>query len=66
WTMADYVAMGALSEQAAEFLEACVRARVNLVFSGATSTGKTTLVSVLSAAIPKGERLITIENVSEL
>src|SRR3989338_2155808 len=66
WTMADYVAMGALSEQAAEFLEACVRARVNLVFSGATSTGKTTLVSVLSAAIPKGERLITIDNVSEL
>ena len=66
WTMADYVAMGALSQQAAEFLDACVRARVNLVFSGATSTGKTTLVSVLSSSIPTGERLITIENVSEL
>lgn len=66
WTMEDYVKIGALSVEAAEFLRACVRAKVNMVFSGGTSTGKTTLVSILSNEIPKGERIITIENVAEL
>jgi len=66
WTMKDYVAIGALSEQAAEFLEACVKAKVNMIFSGGTSTGKTTLVSILAAAIPAEDRIVTIENVAEL
>lgn len=66
WTMAEYVASGALSAQAAQFLEACVRARINLIVSGGTSTGKTTLVGVLSNAIPADERVVTIENVAEL
>jgi pilus assembly protein CpaF len=66
WTMADYLSNGTLSAQMAEFLEACVRAKVNLVVSGGTSTGKTTLVSALSSYIPPHERLITIENVPEL
>ncbi len=66
WSMQEYVAMGALSQQQAEFLEACVRAKVNLVISGGTSTGKTTLVSILSEFIPPGQRIITIENVAEL
>jgi pilus assembly protein CpaF len=66
WTMPEYLQVGALDEQAAQFLEACVRAKVNMVFSGGTSTGKTTLVAILSRAIPVDERVITIENVAEL
>ncbi len=66
WTMKDYITIGALSDQAAEFLEACVKAKVNVVLSGGTSTGKTTLVSILSAFIPADQRIITIENISEL
>jgi len=66
WTMENYVKAGALSEQAAEFLRACVRAKVNMVISGGTSTGKTTLVSILANDISKEERIITIENVAEL
>ena len=64
--MHDYVTIGALNAQAAEFLEGCVKAKVNLVISGGTSTGKTTLVSILSAFIRPEERIITIENVAEL
>ena len=66
WTMKEFLATGAISEQAAEFLRACVTAKVNLVISGGTSTGKTTLVTVLSEAIPGDQRIITIENVPEL
>ncbi len=66
WSMNDYLMIGALSEQAAGFLGACVKAKVNLVISGGTSTGKTTLVSILSAFIPREERIITIENIAEL
>jgi pilus assembly protein CpaF len=66
WTMEEYVKIGALSPQAAEFLRGCVRAKVNLVISGGTSTGKTTMVSILSHDIPPRERIITIENVAEL
>jgi pilus assembly protein CpaF len=66
WAMTKYVATGAMDEQAAQFLEACVRAKVNMVFSGGTSTGKTTLVAILSTVIPAQERVITIENVPEL
>ena len=66
WTMDDYLKAGALSPEAAAFLRACVRAKVNLVVSGGTSTGKTTLVSILSNDIPPDERIITIENVAEL
>jgi pilus assembly protein CpaF len=66
WTVHDFVTVGALSEQAAQCLETCVKAKVNVVISGGTSTGKTTLVSILSTCIPSDERVITIENVAEL
>lgn len=66
WSMADYVKAGGISQQVADFLILCVKAKVNMVFSGGTSTGKTTLVSVLSQEIPNDERIITIENVAEL
>ena len=66
WTMDDFLRLDSISPQATEFLEACVKAKVNLVVSGGTSTGKTTLVSILSSFIPPTERIITIENVAEL
>lgn len=66
WTMKDYVGSLALSDQAAQFLEACVKAKVNCVVSGGTSTGKTTVVTILSSFIPSHERIITIENTPEL
>ena len=66
WTMEDFLRLESLSPRASEFLEACIKAKVNLVVSGGTSTGKTTLVSILSSFIPPTERIITIENVAEL
>jgi len=66
WTMDDFIAYGTLTPQVAELLAACVKAKVNLVISGGTSTGKTTLVSILSSFILQEERIITIENVAEL
>ncbi len=64
--MADLVAVGALSEQTAEFLAMCVRAHLNIIVSGGTGTGKTTLLNALSAFIPNTERIITIEDPAEL
>jgi pilus assembly protein CpaF len=62
----DLVTMGTLSPQAAHFLDACVRGRLNIVVSGGTGTGKTTLLNVLSSFIPANERIITIEDAKEL
>lgn len=64
--MADLIAVGALSEQTAEFLAMCVRAHLNIVISGGTGTGKTTFLNALSAFIPNTERIITIEDPAEL
>lgn len=64
--IADLTRLGSLTEHMAEFLEACVVARLNLVVSGGTGSGKTTLLNVLSEFIPDGERLVTIEDAAEL
>jgi len=48
------------------FLEACVKARMNIIVSGGTGSGKTTLLSVLSGYIPENERIVTIEDAAEL
>jgi pilus assembly protein CpaF len=66
FTPADLVEMGTVTEPMMAFLAASVRARCNLVVSGGTGTGKTTLLGVLSSFIPDGERLITIEDAAEL
>src|SRR5687767_2362590 len=50
----------------AELLNACVDARLNVIVSGGTGTGKTTLLNVLSSFIPEGERIVTIEDAVEL
>jgi pilus assembly protein CpaF len=62
----DLVQKGALTEEMAVFLSACVRARLNLLISGGTGSGKTTLLNALSAFIPSDERVITIEDAAEL
>lgn len=65
-TVADLIRFGSLSPQMVTFLEACVKARLNIVVSGGTGSGKTTLLSVLSAYIPEDERIVTIEDAAEL
>jgi len=65
-TMDDLVEMGSVSRAAATFLRASVIDRRNLVVSGGTSTGKTTLLNVLSSFIPYKDRIVTIEDTVEL
>jgi pilus assembly protein CpaF len=64
--MADLVRLGSCSETAFGFLKACVLARANIVISGGTSSGKTTLLNVLSGYLPDDERIVTIEDAAEL
>ncbi len=65
-TIDDLVNFGSLTQEIAEYLEKAVRYRKNIVVSGGTGTGKTTLLNVLALFIPKGERIITIEDSAEL
>jgi pilus assembly protein CpaF len=65
-TDADLLAFGTFSEQARDFLRACILGRRNVVISGGTGSGKTTLLNVLSSFIPTDERIITIEDAAEL
>ena len=62
----DLIGFGTLTPQVAELLEACVEGRANILVSGGASTGKTTLLNVLSSFIPSDERIITIEDAKEL
>jgi pilus assembly protein CpaF len=64
--MEDLIENGSITPGAAGFLEACVVGRRNLLVSGGTGTGKTTLLNALSSFIPEGERVITIEDTAEL
>jgi pilus assembly protein CpaF len=65
-TIDDLVSYGTLSHQAAAFLEACVAGKLNILVSGGTGTGKTTMLNVLSSFIPERERIVTIEDAAEL
>ena len=65
-TIDDLVRFGSMSNETAEFLKACVKARLNIIVSGGTGSGKTTLLNVLSSFIPGDERIITVENAAEL
>jgi pilus assembly protein CpaF len=65
-TMDDLVELGSITRAAAMFLRACVIDRKNVLVSGGTGTGKTTLLNVLSSFIPVKERIITIEDTTEL
>lgn len=65
-TVDQMIQFGSLTPESVQFLEACVKGRVNIVISGGTGSGKTTLLNVLSSFIPADERIITIENAAEL
>lgn len=65
-TVENLIAFGTFDEKIAMFLEACVKGRLNVMVSGGTGTGKTTLLNVLSSFIPENERIVTIEDSVEL
>jgi pilus assembly protein CpaF len=64
--MEDLLRFGTLTPKCAQFLEACVRGKLNILISGGTGSGKTTTLNVMSAAIPDDERIITVEDAAEL
>ncbi|MCL2541157.1 MAG: Flp pilus assembly complex ATPase component TadA [Nocardioidaceae bacterium] len=64
--LAELVELGSMTPEAAAFLEAAVRAGLNILVTGGTQTGKTTALNCLAAAIPGGERVITAEEVFEI
>jgi pilus assembly protein CpaF len=64
--MDDFIRFKSLTPEMAEIIEGLVKAKVNLLVSGGTGTGKTTLLNILSGYIPSAERIITIEDAAEL
>jgi pilus assembly protein CpaF len=65
-TLSDLAGQGALSSQMADFLQTCVTARRNILVCGAPGSGKTTVLAAIAQAAPVGERVVSIEEVSEL
>jgi pilus assembly protein CpaF len=65
-TVEQLVQFGSVTLEALQFLKACVEARLNVIISGGTGSGKTTFLNVLSGFIPDDERIVTIENAAEL
>jgi pilus assembly protein CpaF len=66
FTVDDLVRFGTATPEMFEFLEACVKARLNIFVSGGTGSGKTTMLNILSSFIPDDERIVTIEDAAEL
>lgn len=66
FTMTDLINFGTVTREAAQFLQAAVQGRLNIIVSGGTGSGKTTTLNVLSSFIPSTERIITIEDAAEL
>jgi pilus assembly protein CpaF len=62
----DLIQFGTFTPQVAQFIHLCVQGRLNIVVSGGTGTGKTTLLNVLSGFIPTDERIVTVEDAKEL
>jgi pilus assembly protein CpaF len=62
----DLVSFGTMTTEVADLLRACVIGRMNILVSGGTGTGKTTLLNVLSSYVPNGQRIVTIEDAVEL
>ena len=65
-TVEQLMDYGSITQEALNFLKACVESRLNIIISGGTGSGKTTLLNILSQYIPADERIITIENAAEL
>ena len=66
FTVDDLIRFGTATPEMFEFLEACVKARLNIFVSGGTGSGKTTMLNILSSFIPDDERIVTIEDAAEL
>ncbi|WP_221569138.1 CpaF family protein [Alkalihalobacillus sp. TS-13] len=66
FTMEDLMEFGSFTDRMAAFLKAAVQSKLNMLVSGGTGSGKTTLLNVLSDSIPRGERIVTIEDMAEL
>jgi pilus assembly protein CpaF len=66
FTVDDLINFGSFSRTVAQFLDACVKGRLNVIVSGGTGTGKTTALNVLSSFIPHDERIVTVEDAKEL
>jgi pilus assembly protein CpaF len=65
-SLSDLMGLGTLTEQASAFLAQCVEGKLNILISGGTGTGKTTLLNAVSAFIPSAERIVTVEDAAEL
>lgn len=66
WTFADLVSTSSLTPAMADLLAACVKAKLNVLISGGTSSGKTSLLCAMAGLIPTGERVITVEDMAEI
>ena len=66
YTIDDLINFGSLNPQSAQFLSACVKGKLNVLISGGTGTGKTTMLNALSSFVPGDERIVTIEDAAEL
>lgn len=66
YTARDLITMGTITPEATDLLRACVKGRLSILISGGTGSGKTTTLNVLSAFVPAGERIVTIEDAAEL
>lgn len=66
YSLKDLITFRSMSDKMGMFLEAVTASKLNIIISGGTGSGKTTLLNVVSAAIPVGERIITIEDMAEL
>jgi pilus assembly protein CpaF len=65
-TVQNLINFGTMTPEMAELLDACVKAKLNVIVSGGTGTGKTTLLNVLSSFLPESDRIVTIEDAVEL
>src|SRR5512146_1027818 len=65
-TVEQLIQFGSVTQEAVQFLKACVESRLNIVISGGTGSGKTTFLNIISQFIPGDERIVTIENAAEL
>ena len=65
-TFPDLLKFGSINQTLIDFLEACIKGRLNMVISGGTGSGKTTIMNMISEFIEDGERIITVENACEL
>jgi pilus assembly protein CpaF len=66
YKVSDLISFGTMTAEMAELLNGCVRGRLNILVSGGTGTGKTTMLNVLSSYIPSTERIVTVEDAVEL